>query len=197
MGVGEHVTLAADGSLVRAEVIEEHPGADLSHRAVRQDPADVERSDRGGASGNTERHGDCEECTGCTSTTSNVPLRPFTSIERGSPIERLDAAEQAELSIGDPVLTGLSSFEVSAPPKVDLAGRPERLRDVLASVLTDRLQAACEARRDTLEKLRGLYRMKREQGFDRDGDGDPDRPRVLEGFVDDGTSFGPETVVDG
>lgn len=57
-----------------------------------------------------------------------------------------------------------------------------RLESTLEQLFTSKLQGIYSAQKPIFDKLVKLYQMKKEQGFDIDIEGNPEKPRVLEGF---------------
>ena len=58
----------------------------------------------------------------------------------------------------------------------------ERMVDALGGVINEKLRGLAASQHDLVARMRRLIELKKAQGFDVDGDGTPDRPRVFEGF---------------
>lgn len=58
----------------------------------------------------------------------------------------------------------------------------ERMGAALEGVLNEKLRGLAASQHDLVARMGRLIELKRAQGFDVDGDGTPERPRVLEGF---------------
>ena len=57
-----------------------------------------------------------------------------------------------------------------------------RMVDALGGLINEKLRGLAASQHDLVARMKRLVELKRAQGFDTDGDGTPDRPRVFEGF---------------